>query len=90
MTLGYSVTIPNQHKVLRAIERFNKACRTTNTSQLVRFTGLPRNQVQDALDQLRAKHFIYDAGKGSAYHWRISSEGIKYLREIGHAEPTAR
>ena len=63
-----------EQQVYKAVKQLNGARRTTNNSQIASVTGLSRNTISKVTRELWARDFIRNAGKGAAYHWRVTGK----------------
>lgn len=64
--------------------------RTGNMSMVASRSKLSRTRTADVTSRLKQRQLIIDIGKGSAYHWRLTSAGHQYRRQLIKAKKEAR
>jgi hypothetical protein len=72
----------DEFRVYRAVVTLNGQGRTTNNSQVAAEAGLSRAAAGALAARMERRGFIRDAGKGAAYHWRLTGKH-------GQREPAA-
>lgn len=63
-------------KIWKSVRYLNEQGRTTNNSQIAADTGISRTTVGFITSHLRAREFLRDVSKGTAYHWRADTGKI--------------
>lgn len=61
-------------KVWTAIKELVSLGRSANNTQIARRTGLPTTRVYRVTQELYARGYLRDHGRGSAYHWRPTAK----------------
>lgn len=70
-----------EREIYLAVKKLSEAGRTTNSSMVARYTRIGRTTVTNVLHHLRARGFIRNAGKGAAYHWRVTDKPAVFWRD---------
>lgn len=78
---GVEYLSSDEAEVLRWVASLNADRRTTNNSQLASHTSMPRSRIAAITMTLKRRGYIRDAGKGAAYHWRLTDKGKRDPRE---------
>lgn len=75
---GIEYLYEDEQTVYDAIKAINAAGRTTNNSQIARYTGMSNGRVATVVTELRSRGFIKNVSRGAAYHWRIGTQPVPY------------
>lgn len=75
---GWEYLTDDENLVYAAIKALTRDRRTGNNSQIARYAGLSPTTAGRITQELRRRGFITNAGKGAAYHWRVTTQPVPY------------